>query len=71
MRDPLARFSAPMQRFLKDNPVTLSTPPGPSVSGVSRKPRKQRNGVNTYTASDTQGGTQETNFPVGIIFLLQ
>ena len=71
MRDPLARFSAPMQRFLKDNLVTLSTPPGPSVSGASWKPRKQQNGVNTYTASDTQGGTQETNFPVGIIFLLQ
>lgn len=75
-RDPAARFSAPMQRFLNDKPVTVSTPI--STASGSRKPGRN---VTKHTKSNAQGcdlansgqatGHQEANVQVSVSFLLQ
>jgi hypothetical protein len=59
MRDPLSRFSAPMQTFLKDKPVTVSIP---ASSAASQKSRKRGN-----TGQDSTSGSQEADVQVGII----
>ena len=75
MRDPLSRFSAPMQTFLKDKPVTLPTPP--SNAGALRNPRRRGGGVTNHTANSGrghglshpgQGSSQEDD--VGVSLLL-
>ena len=54
-RDPIARFSATMQSFLKDKPVIEST--SLSNAGTSRKSRKQNVSVTTHPASSAQDQT--------------
>ena len=49
-RNPLSRFSGPMQAFLNENPVVVSTPPSKTTS---QKYRKQGIDVtNTTSTSD-------------------
>lgn len=79
MCNPVSCFSAPMQTFLKDKPVVISTPS--QNTGASQKSRRQGNCVTNHMASNTwghdsdlphlgQGGSKEANVQVGISFLL-
>ena len=79
MRNPVSQFSAPMQTFLKDKPVVISTPS--QNTGALQKSRRQGNCVTNHMASNTQGhdldlphpgqgGSEEANVRVGISFLL-
>ena len=79
-RDPISRFSAPMQAFLKEKPVLASATSTLSDAGPSQRSRRQEKSVPSHAASNArdhdlvepgQGGTQEAYVPVSVSSVLK